>query len=79
VEFRLLGPVELRVEGQPVALGGQLQRALLAVLLVHANRVVATDRLIVSLWGSTPPKTARGVLQNQVLAAAPGARRRRRP
>ncbi|HVD13186.1 MAG TPA: BTAD domain-containing putative transcriptional regulator, partial [Actinomycetota bacterium] len=66
MEFRLLGPVELRVDGAPVALAGQLPRALLAVLLVHANRVVATERLIASLWGSTPPRTARGVLQNQV-------------
>ncbi|HEX6677560.1 MAG TPA: hypothetical protein VF486_21365 [Actinomycetes bacterium] len=58
VQFGLLGPVELRVEGRQVALGGQLQRALLAAALLHANRVVASERLISWLWDGAPPKSA---------------------
>ena len=54
------------VDGQPLALGGPQQRALLAVLLVNANRVVSTDRLISWLWGEDPPTTARGLLQGCV-------------
>ena len=43
----ILGPLEVRLEGgEPVALGGHRQRALLAILILHANEVVSTDRLI---------------------------------
>ena len=42
---------------RPLALGGAKQRSLLAVLLLHANEVVATERLIDELWGETPPAT----------------------
>jgi len=60
VQFRILGPLEV-LDGQHlVELGRPKQRALLAVLLVHANQVVALDRLIeelsgveVSVWGHT--------------------------
>jgi DNA-binding SARP family transcriptional activator/class 3 adenylate cyclase len=50
-------------DGLPLALGGAKQRALLAVLLLHAGHVVAADRLIDELWGEEPPETARSVLQ----------------
>jgi len=59
MEFRILGPLEVLEEGRPVALGGAKQRALLAVLLLHANEVVSRDRLIDELWGGEPPDTAR--------------------
>ena len=43
-EFRILGPLEVAdSDGQPVALGGQKQRAVLALLLLHANQVVPTS------------------------------------
>jgi DNA-binding SARP family transcriptional activator len=42
----------------PLALGGEKQRALLALLLLNANRVVSRDRLIDQLWGDEPPETA---------------------
>ncbi len=45
MEFRLLGPVEVIDNGVPLALGAR-QRALVAVLLVHANQVVSAERLI---------------------------------
>jgi DNA-binding SARP family transcriptional activator/ABC-type branched-subunit amino acid transport system substrate-binding protein len=66
MEFRILGPLEALDEGQPVALGGSKQRALLAVLLLHANETLSTDRLIDDLWGERPPATAGKTLQVHV-------------
>ena len=51
VQFRLLGPLEAQDGERRVELGRPKQRALLAVLLVHANHVVPLDRLIEELWG----------------------------
>ena len=48
MEFRILGPLEV-VDGDcPLPLGGERQRALLALLLTRANEVVSTDRLSTS-------------------------------
>jgi YVTN family beta-propeller protein len=58
VEFRLLGPVEVVVNGTPLPIGGHKQRALLAILLLRANEVVTRDALIDTLWGEKPPATA---------------------
>jgi DNA-binding SARP family transcriptional activator len=66
LEFRILGPLEVVGESGAVSLGGQKQRALLALLLVRAGEVVATDRLVDQLWGEHPPKTATTSLQNFV-------------
>jgi DNA-binding SARP family transcriptional activator len=66
LEFRILGPLEVVKDGRPLELGGQKQRALLAMLLLEEGRVVATDRLIDSLWGEHPPRTAATSLQNFV-------------
>jgi DNA-binding SARP family transcriptional activator/predicted ATPase len=66
MEFRVLGPLEAVVHGKPVALTRQKSRALLAYLLLHANEIVSTDRLIDVLWGESPPKTATASLQNTV-------------
>lgn len=67
VDFRLLGPLEvLGEDGQPIALGGQKQRALLALLLLHAGRVVSTDTLLDQLWDGRPPRTAATSLQNMI-------------
>src|SRR6266511_2938538 len=63
MEFRILGPLEALEEGRPVALGGSKQRALLAILLLHAPAVVSRDRLIDELWGASPPDTAPTALQ----------------
>jgi DNA-binding SARP family transcriptional activator/streptogramin lyase len=63
---RILGPLELWVAGGRLELGGGRQRALLALLALHANEVVSSDRLIDELWGASPPSTARKVLQNIV-------------
>ena len=66
LEFRILGPLEVTTEGEPIALAGRRQRALLAVLLLQAGRVVATDRLLYDLWGEEPPRTAPTALHNLV-------------
>jgi DNA-binding SARP family transcriptional activator len=56
MEFRVLGPLGLWDEGGEVSLSGPKPRALLAVLLLHANEVVPTDRLIDELWGEDSPE-----------------------
>jgi DNA-binding SARP family transcriptional activator len=58
MEFGLLGPLEVRCQDGPLALGRRKQRALLALLLLHANRTVARERLIDELWGESAPETA---------------------
>ena len=52
-QFRILGPLTATFEGEALALGGERQRALLAVLLVHANEMVSTERLIEQLFADT--------------------------
>jgi predicted ATPase/DNA-binding SARP family transcriptional activator len=66
LRIELLGPVEARVDGRPVALGGQRPRALFAVLALMGGRVVTTERLIDELWGEEPPSRARDSLQMHV-------------
>jgi DNA-binding SARP family transcriptional activator len=90
-DFRILGPLEVVEETGPLLLGGQKQRAVLAVLLLEPGRVVTVDRLIDALWGEQPPRTATTSLQNfisqlrktlgpEVLETkAPGYRLRIRP
>jgi DNA-binding SARP family transcriptional activator len=66
MEFRILGPVEVLENGRPVSLGGRKQRALLALLVLNANKVVSSERLIDLLWGQRPPATAATALQGHV-------------
>jgi DNA-binding SARP family transcriptional activator len=54
-DFRILGPLEVAHDGEAVRLAGSRQRALLAILLLHAGEAVSTDRLIDELWGDEPP------------------------
>ena len=68
LQFRILGPLEVSRDGAVVDLGARKQRAVLALLLLNANRVVPTERLIDELWGDTPPETARSALQVYVAA-----------
>jgi DNA-binding SARP family transcriptional activator len=66
MDFRILGPLEVEAEGRQVALRGPRQRALLAVLLLHAGEALSTDRLIELLWGDRPPAGARKALSVRV-------------
>ena len=63
MEFRLLGPLEVVGPSGVVSLGGNRQRALLALLLLHRNEPVSTDRLVDQLWGERPPPTAQKTVQ----------------
>jgi DNA-binding winged helix-turn-helix (wHTH) protein len=66
LRIELLGPVEARVDGRAVALGGQRPRALFAVLALMGGRVVTTERLIDELWGEEPPARGGDSLQMHV-------------
>ena len=66
MEFRILGPLEVSRDGEPVPLRGGRQRALLALLVVHAGDVVAADRLVAELWPAGPPPTAGKIVQTYV-------------
>jgi DNA-binding SARP family transcriptional activator len=58
LDFRILGPLEVRAQDTPLPLGGAKQRTVLAVLLLDAGVVVSRDQLIDALWGEAPPPTA---------------------
>jgi len=66
MDFRILGSLEVRDGGRVLALGGEKQRALLAILLLHRNVVVSADRLIDALWGESPPAGSRRTLRAYV-------------
>jgi DNA-binding SARP family transcriptional activator len=59
MEYRILGPLEVAHEGEPVPLGRPKERLVLAVLLLHANEFVSRERLIDEIWGAAPPPTAK--------------------
>jgi DNA-binding SARP family transcriptional activator len=67
MDFRILGPVEAREQDRAIPLGGPRQRALLALLLLHRNTPVTTERLIDDLWGDDPPRSGAQAVQNLVL------------
>lgn len=77
LDFRLLGPMEVRRGSEPVAIGGPKQRAVLAMLLIARGRPVPLDRLVRGLW-SKPPNSAENVVQvgvsrvRRALACAAG-------
>jgi DNA-binding SARP family transcriptional activator len=66
LEFRILGPLEAIGDDGPIHLGGPRQRATLALLLLHANRVVPIERLADDLYAGRPPVTAVTQVQRQV-------------
>ena len=63
LRFRMLGPVEVERDGQPIAVAGRQQRVVLALLLIHANQPVSADRLVEELWGAPTPVRALKRLQ----------------
>ncbi len=78
-EFSLLGPLTVRIDGALVPIPAAKHRAVLAVLLLHANRVVTVDDLAEALWGENLPSAARTGVQNYVMrlrkALGPGGAR----
>jgi DNA-binding SARP family transcriptional activator len=68
LDFRLLGPFEVFVDGREQTPSRPKQRALLALLLLRPNEVVASDELVEALWGERPPETAPTALHGHVSA-----------
>lgn len=66
LEFRILGPLEAIDGDRALTPSGAIQRALLAILLLNANRVVSSDQLIDLLWGEQPPASGATALQVRV-------------
>jgi DNA-binding SARP family transcriptional activator len=64
--YRILGAVEVWCGGRRVPVPGRQPVAVLAVLLLNANRVVSVDRLVDHVWGAAAPPTARPLLQSCV-------------
>jgi basic membrane lipoprotein Med (substrate-binding protein (PBP1-ABC) superfamily)/DNA-binding SARP family transcriptional activator len=79
LEYQIFGVLEVASEGERLQLGPPKQRAVLAILLLNANQIVSTDRLIGLVWGDRAPRTAAHSIQiyvselRRVLSA--GARR----
>ncbi|MBV9933498.1 MAG: AfsR/SARP family transcriptional regulator, partial [Actinobacteria bacterium] len=63
MEYRILGALEVAVDGKVVAVGGSRERALLALLLLRANQVVPADTLVEELWGGRPTEAAENTLR----------------
>jgi DNA-binding SARP family transcriptional activator len=66
MEFEVLGPVEVWVNGRPADAGHARQRAVLSVLLLDAGRVVPPEALIDRVWGEDPPRSVRNVVYGYV-------------
>ena len=66
VTFGLLGPVDVQVDGRPVAVGGPHSQAILAALLLEANKVVPVQRLVDAAWGESAPRSAPIQARNRV-------------
>src|SRR5262245_63852568 len=66
MDYRLLGPLEVRDDERVLSLGGPRRRALLAALLTRPNEVVSTDHLADVMWDGDPPPAAANVVQGHV-------------
>ena len=64
--IRLLGPVAVEVDGEPVRLGSVKQKAILAQLALHGGQVTQLAELVAGLWGENPPATATNTIQVHV-------------
>lgn len=64
--FTVLGPVQVIVDGESATIGSPGARALLLLLVLHANQVVSIERIIDGLWGDDPPATARTIVHGYV-------------
>jgi DNA-binding SARP family transcriptional activator/tetratricopeptide (TPR) repeat protein len=66
VEIRILGPIDVRLGHEQLHLPRRQQRQALAILALHVNHSVSSDRLIDLLWGDRPPRQPRAVLQTRI-------------
>lgn len=69
VEYRVLGPLEVLLDGEPVAVPAGRGRVLLATLLLRANEFVPVDELVERVWDGEPPAPDRAhkTLQTVVM------------
>ncbi len=68
VEVRVLGPLELAVDEQPISITGPRQRAVIVALALRANHVVSVSALVDAVWGDPAPDRAEHTLQQHVSA-----------
>ena len=66
MDFRILGPLEVLSDHEPVRIAAGKQRALLAILLLNANRTVSREHLIDALWSENVPDSAQKMVQIHV-------------
>src|SRR5215210_5343619 len=81
MDFRLLGPLEVFAGPAQLQIAAGRQRALLAILLLHANRTVSRDQIVDGLWGEDVPSSAQKMVQihvSQLRKALPEPRLRTR-
>jgi DNA-binding SARP family transcriptional activator len=74
MEFRLLGPLEVCNNGQPIVLAGPKVRAILTILLLDANQVVPRSRLLADVWGSRRPGASTAWMYTSRVCARPWPR-----
>jgi DNA-binding SARP family transcriptional activator/tetratricopeptide (TPR) repeat protein len=66
MRIRLLGPVDVMVDGEARIVSGLRRKAVLATLALHGGEVVSVSRLVDAVWGETAPSTVRNTLQSHV-------------
>jgi DNA-binding SARP family transcriptional activator/tetratricopeptide (TPR) repeat protein len=66
MQVRMLGPIDVVVDGASRPVRGLRRKAVLAVLALHGGEIVSTDRLIEAVWGEAPPATAVNTVQSHV-------------
>lgn len=62
VRFRVLGDIEVVVDGRRLDIGHARQQCVLVSLLVDVNRAVAPETLIARVWADEPPLKSRNAL-----------------
>jgi len=67
VEFRVLGPLEVRLDGVPITIGASKQRTLLAALLLRPGQVLSVGQLASRIWSGGGPADPRGALQAYMM------------
>ncbi|GAA2152566.1 BTAD domain-containing putative transcriptional regulator [Kitasatospora kazusensis] len=72
MNYAILGPLEVRSQGRPVEVARPRRRAVLAFLLLHADRRVSIEQLVDALWSEEPPRTARAQVHTAVSTLRAG-------